>query len=306
VNDFERRLSQGVALHQQRRDGEALEIARQLLAYRCDEPRALELLGVACVGTNRADLALQAVVRALATNPALAEPAGCLGPALRSLASAAFVLDRPSQEKHLWQWFESLREDYLLTRPSPWFAFDAIDLLRRRLRPGLRIFEYGCGGSTLFWLESRPSSLVSIEHDEGWFREMNTALGDSAVVDLRLVPPEPEPEATNADPASPDAYRSSSPDFPAVSFRRYASQIDAFPDGHFDIVAIDGRARPSCIKHAHAKVRPGGLLVIDDADRGHYFARTRPFLEGYAMTRFDGVFPHLTFRCATAVGVRLG
>lgn len=76
-----------------------------------------------------------------------------------------------------------------------------------------------------------------------------------------------------------------------MNFQRYASQIDKYPDQHFDLVIVDGRARPSCLMHGVPKVKVGGMLVLDNADRDYYLARTHPFLKEFAPYRFRGMAP---------------
>ena len=41
----------------------------------------------------------------------------------------------------------------------------------------------------------------------------------------------------------------------------------AYPDDTFDVVVVDGRERVRCFQHSVAKVKPGGLLILDDVDR---------------------------------------
>ncbi|HKO93603.1 MAG TPA: hypothetical protein VJU61_20760, partial [Polyangiaceae bacterium] len=51
---------------------------------------------------------------------------------------------------------------------APWIPFVARRWLARQLRPHLRVFEWGSGGSTLF-LARRVAELVSVEHDAEWY-----------------------------------------------------------------------------------------------------------------------------------------
>src|SRR5882757_1229120 len=62
------------------------------------------------------------------------------------------------------------------TEKIPWICFSAIDRLKEIVRPDMSVFEYGSGGSTLFWA-SRVKTVVSIEHDKGWFEKMQGELG---------------------------------------------------------------------------------------------------------------------------------
>lgn len=201
-----------------------------------------------------------------------------------------FDLILSNQRRHTVRWFQSLREDYLLNTPSPWTTFDAINFLQQWLTPNLRFFEYGSGGSTLFWLQFDPASVVSVEHDPAWHSKMTSRLA-SSVVDYRLILPEPRTDGEPADPTDPSAYASTDPTHLACSFRRYVSQIDSFPDDYFDVILIDGRARPACIAHSGCKVKHGGFLILDNAERSYYTDKTQSFLQGFKCKSFPGVGP---------------
>jgi hypothetical protein len=138
----------------------------------------------------------------------------------------------------------------------------------------------------------------SIEHDPEWHAALKKRLslknGNSAndKVDLRLIPPdEKNLEPSHSDFADPDSYSTHTLSLASASFRNYVSQIDAFPDGSFDVVLVDGQARPSCIKHAYPKVKPGGMLILDNADVPEYLAQTRQFLAGFEAHHFYGIGP---------------
>jgi hypothetical protein len=207
---------------------------------------------------------------------------------LRYLAT---ILGTPGQARHALGWLRSRTPGYLLRAPSPWITFDAIETLRSRMHDGMRVFEYGSGGSTLFWLRWRVE-LCSVEHDPDWYEIVRRKLPAGVPVDYRLVAPEPfAQENLLLDPADPLAYASADAAFRGRTFRRYAAQIDDFPDGHFDVVLVDGRARPACIRHAAPKVKPGGVLVLDNADRDYYSARLGDTLRRFAQQRHPGVGP---------------
>lgn len=195
-----------------------------------------------------------------------------------------------NQRRHTVRWFRSLQQDYLLNTPSPWITFDAIDFLRQQLTPGLRFFEYGSGGSTLFWLLFNPAGVVSVEHDPMWYSKMTRRLA-SSVVDYRLVLPEPRAGGEAADPADPTAYASADPAYAACAFRQYVSQIDSFPDDYFDVILIDGRARPACIMHSSRKLKRGGLLILDNAERSYYTVKTQAYLQDFQCNSIAGVGP---------------
>jgi hypothetical protein len=208
-----------------------------------------------------------------------------IGYALKLLASE-------TQRKHVIKWLRSLRKDYLLNTPSPWMTFDAIDFLRSWLPPNARVFEYGSGGSTLFWL-SRGVSCISVEHDPSWYRIVSDRINRTTypgTIEYRWIPPEPSPKP-KPDPADPGEYASADMHYQQHTFYNYVSQIDGFSDGYFDIVLVDGRARPSCITHAVGKVKPGGLLIVDNSDREYYFTQTSSHLTGLKQRAFYGAGP---------------
>jgi hypothetical protein len=152
---------------------------------------------------------------------------------------------------------------------SPWITFAAREFLEAHLRPSMRVFEYGSGGSTLFFHRHR-CDVITVEHDPAWAAMTKEALVKNkfSAANLRLCPPEPDPACAEKDPSDLDGYISSSADFKGRSFRKYAEAISAF--GSFDLVMVDGRARPSCSKEAYPKVAPGGFLLLDNAERAHY------------------------------------
>jgi len=201
------------------------------------------------------------------------------------------IVANPKQRRHVFRWIASLEEDYLLKQRQPWFVFDAIDYLDGLSLKGKRVFEYGSGGSTLYWLD-KMATCISIEHDSAWHDRFKTFISKYPGIEYRLVPPDISSEYdSNAHPADPDAYKSSLEQFASSNFRDYAGQIDTFPDRFFDVVLIDGRARPSCIKHGARKVCANGLLILDNSDREYYLERTGPFLEGFQRKEFSGIGP---------------
>jgi hypothetical protein len=157
----------------------------------------------------------------------------------------------------------------------PWMNFAAIDLLAKNCRPRASVFEYGCGGSTLFLLD-RGLQVVSVEHEEAWLsriRDLATVgNGSSDWLGLHRRPHARGDVPSPQDLADAGSYRSANRRFAPFSFEDYAGAIDEFSDAHFDLVLVDGRARPSCVKHSVRKIRPGGLLLLDNTERSYYLA----------------------------------
>ena len=135
----------------------------------------------------------------------------------------------------------------------------------------MRVFEWGVGGSTVFFA-SQARELVSVEHDCKWAEEIRRIMQSVDCPSWRLfvVQPNGSGPIVDADPSHPNSYASSAEGYSGRSFREYASVIDRFPDQYFDIVFVDGRARPSCVLHAIPKIRRGGYLFVDDMERSRY------------------------------------
>jgi hypothetical protein len=189
----------------------------------------------------------------------------------------------------------------------PWLTFGAIQFLDAYLTISMRVFEFGCGGSTLFFA-ARAQSVTSIEHDAVWADRVGTAIAarGRTNLQLRVVHPTASPQIADLDPADPNSYATTDETHRANCFREYATAIDEYPDDYFDVVLIDGRARPSCAKHAARKVKKFGLLILDNAERVSY-ARVHEQLAGkdWKRRRFYGPGPFNPYFWLTVIWQRL-
>lgn len=137
--------------------------------------------------------------------------------------------------------------------PIPWYTYPVIEYLSQLDHSTSDVFEFGSGNSTLFW-GRRARSVVSVENDRGWHQQV-AARVDGLPVELRLV------ELLD--------------DYPAT--------IEAF-DGPFDVIVVDGRRRYSCARRAVAKLRAGGLVVLDNAD---WYPNTAAMLRDAGLIQVD-------------------
>lgn len=133
----------------------------------------------------------------------------------------------------------------------PWFSWGAIEFLDRYVRPSMTIFEYGSGGSTLYFAR-RGASVRSVENNADWQVRVIEKLRTQGIdnVEIRLRPY--------------DFVR-------AVHFEE-SEYLHAIGEDRFDVVAIDGSeydvpVRPVCFRHAERHVKPGGIIVVDDSWR---------------------------------------
>lgn len=171
-------------------------------------------------------------------------------------------------------WLRTMKSHNPMKDGLPWLPFPAIRFLQSILRQDARVFEYGAGGSSLFF-SRHVGELVSIEHDRTWYEQTRLAMQDAQLrFGIRwtgiLAEPETQSPPIEGSPADPLAYTSSDELFRGRSFFKYAAAIDMYPDEYFDVVLIDGRSRPSCFMHAMTKVKFGGYVVLDNAERESY------------------------------------
>jgi hypothetical protein len=162
-------------------------------------------------------------------------------------------------------------------RPLPWITYPAIDLLARRVRPEMSVFEYGCGASTLWWA-SRVKRVFSVEHDPSWARKIGAEAPPNASV--RHVPLEPDGP--------------------------YAA--DALAHGvRFDVVVIDGRRRVQCTPHAIRAVEESGVIVFDNSDRAEYEEAHRLLgAAGFRRLELVGMAPMIEHLSETSLFYRSG
>ncbi|MEJ8816953.1 hypothetical protein [Lacibacter sp. H407] len=169
-----------------------------------------------------------------------------------------------------WRFYKTSGEGILHYR-IPWLVFSSISFLEKKVNKQMRVFEYGSGGSTLFFSE-RAAAVVSIEHNPEWYDKVASAIKDLNLLNIRysIIEPEVTVEMAEADCTDPQNYLSCFTEYKGMRFVAYAEAIDEYADSSFDLVVVDGRARPSCIAHSIVKVKRGGMLLIDNADRQYY------------------------------------
>lgn len=145
-----------------------------------------------------------------------------------------------------------------LQQGLPFILPQALDHLDYILPDLSHVFEWGSGGSTVYWAR-HCDDVVSIEQNPEWLiRTANLLAREDLVVDLWLVRGPPR------DPG----------------FIRYADTILFFGDDTFDLVFVDGEraCRHRCLSNAIPKVHPGGWLMVDNSN---WFDLDLPSLSGW-------------------------
>jgi hypothetical protein len=197
------------------------------------------------------------------------------------------------QLRYFFRWYQALRPGAdTVAAGVPWVTFGSIDELSRLVRPGFRIFEYGSGGSTVFF-SRRAGQVYSVEHDPEWFAKVGSFLKrENLSCTTWLKEPSPNRSSPNSTEIS-HSFASTAKEFAGLSFEDYAKSIDIFADEYFDLILLDGRARPGCYAVSLRKLKPGGTIVLDNAEREEYFVIERDAMEkGFHVKEFFGPGPY--------------
>jgi predicted O-methyltransferase YrrM len=151
---------------------------------------------------------------------------------------------------------------------TPWIASPAVAFLNDSINGTWNIFEFGSGASTA-WYARRAGNVESVENNAEWHRQVSQQLADSGVTNCLLT------------------WLDSSEEFPGY--------LERFDNDSFDLIVVDGHEpwpghRLECLKVARTKVKPGGLILLDDSDRPEYRGADE-LVPGWAVERFIAVKP---------------
>lgn len=150
---------------------------------------------------------------------------------------------------------------------TAWTSPASIVIFRRLLTKEMKGIEFGSGKSTAFFAEYL-GHLTSIEHHKGWYGKVQAWMKKRGIdnVDYRLVEPDKEikPFPKNLLPHFPQGMETKK------GFVDYVSQLLTFDDHSIDVLLVDGRARTECALIGIRKLKPGGMLVLDNAERPWY------------------------------------
>jgi len=210
--------------------------------------------------------------------------------------------------KYFSPWWKSLAQSSnSLVDASPWISFTAIRSLENYLTKKMRVFEFGSGGSTLFF-SKRVEKVVSVEHHKLWFEKVNLFLKEMNLtnIEYKLFEAEIDTEFVKKNIADPNHYISGDKDSAGKNYEKYVKSIEQYPDAYFDLVSVDGRARPSCCKHALPKIKIGGYLLYDNVETTYYrdsMSLLNP--DEWSIVRYYGLFPYITHFSMTLLAKKI-
>ncbi len=120
--------------------------------------------------------------------------------------------------------------------PIPWYTYPAIEYLSQFDYTKKKIFEFGCGYSSLFWAK-RAQLVISIEDNPKWFEKWRQEF-HSDNLDIR--------------------WRDEGEIYEKAIFEQ---------EDLFDVIVVDGKRREKCCETAVQKLADGGMIILDDSDR---------------------------------------
>lgn len=132
--------------------------------------------------------------------------------------------------------------------PIPLYTYPAIEYLNSLDFTGKKIFEFGSGQSTLYWL-GQGADVVSVENNQKWVDKLSPVLKNF-----------PNHQYIFADKADD-----------------YINSVNKFADCYFDLIIIDGIfSRYLCAKNSISKIKKDGLVILDNSD---WYPNTAKFLK---------------------------
>jgi hypothetical protein len=174
------------------------------------------------------------------------------------------ILYNLSLYRFFFRWRNLKTENDSFKYKIPWITFPAITHIQRFITRDMNVFEYGSGGSTIYFA-GQVKEVISIEHDKEWFAKLSNFLVQMNINNVRLKISEPL-KLEN----SKKIYYSENEKYEGLSFENYVLEINNYPDNYFDVILIDGRARNACFLHSLNKLKNGGRLVWDNTERERY------------------------------------
>jgi hypothetical protein len=172
---------------------------------------------------------------------------------------------------------------------TPWTAQAAVTIFKKLLTQKMKGLEYGSGNSTLFFAD-RLGHLTSIEHDRVWYDKVKADLAQLGRrnVDYRLIP---AALAKLPDYSFYEEHKLLENEFSIrPEYTEYFSFARTFPNDHFDMIMIDGRARIECALNAIPKLKSGGIFVLDNSDRKRYVTIFKVLQGWQKVTTTTGLF----------------
>jgi len=129
----------------------------------------------------------------------------------------------------------------------PWFTKQAVAILSSFLKPEHVGLEFGSGKSTV-WFAQRVCSLTSVEDNQHYFNLVKKKLEEKSLHNVNLI------------------YFNRTDYLPDEQVNSFLRLFDRFQKNSLDFILVDGFWRAGCASLGGQYIRPGGILVLDNAN----------------------------------------
>lgn len=169
-------------------------------------------------------------------------------------------------------YYKSLRLGRPVTasgEPLPWFSYPALQFLEQLDLSGLKVFEFGSGNSSRYFLR-RGCLVTSVEDSAEWFSYLKTHSSENDKMKLIFA-------ATKAE---------------------YVSALSG-EGTKYDIILVDGSHRELCLEAAQNSLSQRGIIILDNAE---WYPESVSKLRGAGFVEIDfcGLGPLNGFGWATS------
>ena len=213
-------------------------------------------------------------------------------------------------------WIRSAKEEISVDnegRPTPWWTIPAIEFMNSVVSKHWRVFEYGCGHSTLWWQE-KVNQVIGVDHDAEWVDRVRPKLNKENSALLK----QKGDRASHVAEKISETYfnRWHKTDFGyddekvirrGLNDKDFIDYADAINEvgGKFDCIVIDGMARRLCAYFAVRKLSDDGFIVFDNSNRSDYMEGYQFLVEsGFYQIRFSGPVAGAPFPSCTSIFVK--
>lgn len=128
----------------------------------------------------------------------------------------------------------------------PWFYPSSLEFIKTIIKPDWRVFEYGSGAGT-YWWSLFVEEILAVEHEKLYYDSVRDLLTKKG--------------AENAGVIFREMQRGIDSDYVRSILER---------EYQYDCIIIDGRQRSRCSRYALRKIKKGGYIILDNAERDYY------------------------------------
>jgi len=192
-------------------------------------------------------------------------------------------------------WFLSSRRKQSIDKngdPIPWLTYPAIDFLKERLSKEMLVFEYGSGGSTI-WFSNLVGSIDSVEHEPKWHHQVQKQTAKRLNVKVSLSKLKPEHVSL---------------DYHTLAFLNdyeendYISRVKA-SGIKYDLIIVDGLFRNICTILSAKYIKDNGVIILDNTNYAEELSECILYMKksGFKRLDFSGMSPIVGQKSCTTI-----